>query len=227
MLGPQRQGAYPGARAARVRSAPGSTDPCCPPCASLVGIQYRDVHLLFAGQVVGVGQGSMVNLQPVPPTRDPLGAKRDDEATPCGNPSPDRVLGVLASRHEECSNELQHAGKLPAVTDGRWPGTESQRTFFGRSHLLTSGTTPSRDLQTAPSRPPDLDYRGVIGLEGPLTSSASRQIALESCGQMPDGERSGSHSDPEATVGKRGATVHFASVAAVAIDLPHHAFYRA
>ena len=138
----------------------------------------------------------MVNLQPVPPTRDPLGAKRDDEATPYGNPSPDRVLGVLASRHEECSNELQHAGKLPAVTDGRWPGTESQRTFFGRSHLLTSGTTPSRDLQTAPSRPPDLDHRGLDGLEGPLTSSASRQIALESCGQMPDGEPSSSHSDP-------------------------------
>jgi hypothetical protein len=85
-----------------------------------------------------------------------------------------------------------------ADSKGRsWPGTESQRTLFSKSHLLTSGTTPSRDLQTAPSRPRDLDHRGLDGLEGPLTSGASRQIALERCGQMPDSEPSSSHSDPK------------------------------
>jgi len=59
--------------------------------------------------------------------------------------------------------------------------------------------------------PPDLDHRGLDGLEGPLASAASGQITLESCGQMPDSDPSSSHADPKRTVGPVVANVRAAA----------------
>jgi hypothetical protein len=65
---------------------------------------------------------------------------------------------------------------------GNWNPTDPLRKV-APAHL---GQGFRSDLQTAPTWSPDLDRRGLDGLEGPVMSGATGQIAVGSSGQMPE-----------------------------------------